>query len=294
MTGARDAAGALDFSDLIVRAGALLLRQHQPAWVLFKLDGGVDHLLIDEARDTSPEQWAIMTALVAEFFSGEDGRERRLQRTVFVVGDEKQSIFSYKGAAPPLLLAQSQRSRPWPTGPSGTRGAQLNMSWRSTPRCWRSSSTCSRPDRAGRLAPHPRGRVGRRGGEAHGPARRRTRAASTTGRRWSTRWRPTQRDPVDATQYPAWRTLAERIAVECEAMVRRGDRVKDRKGWRPVDFGDILILVRRRGALFEETLRELKRRGVPVAGARPAEAVGTSGLRGPQVTRPLRATRGTT
>src|SRR5262249_10816386 len=57
-----------------------------------------DHLLIDEAQDTSPPQWEIVTRLVAEFTSGAGARE--LKRTVFAVGDEKQSIFSFQGAVP--------------------------------------------------------------------------------------------------------------------------------------------------------------------------------------------------
>ena len=66
--------------------------------MLYKLDGGIDHLLIDEAQDTSPEQWAIVRALTEEFFS----RETRggAPRTLFAVGDEKQSIFSFQGADP--------------------------------------------------------------------------------------------------------------------------------------------------------------------------------------------------
>ena len=65
---------------------------------MHKLDYALDHLLIDEAQDTSPEQWAIVTALTAELFSGASAR--RGIRTVFAVGDEKQSIFSFQGAAP--------------------------------------------------------------------------------------------------------------------------------------------------------------------------------------------------
>ena len=67
--------------------------------MLYKLDNGIDHILIDEAQDTSPEQWAIVRKLTEDFFAGE-GRERKLSRTIFAVGDEKQSIFSFQGADP--------------------------------------------------------------------------------------------------------------------------------------------------------------------------------------------------
>ncbi len=268
---AKTGAGALDFGDLIVKASALLSDRPSAAWVLFKLDGGVEHILIDEAQDTSPEQWSIMTALVAEFFAGEDGRDRRLQRTVFIVGDEKQSIFSFQGAAPHLLLAQSQRVQTLAEGAGRSfESIQLTTSWRSTPQVLAFVDTVFRgSDRAGQLAPHL-------GAGSDGEAVRHV-AQRANDPGCVDYWPPVVEtapepqdawDPVDAAHTTgAWRTLAERIAVECEAMVRRGDRVKDRTGERPVDYGDILILVRKRGPLFEETLRELKRRGVPVAGA---------------------------
>ncbi|HEY5347014.1 MAG TPA: double-strand break repair helicase AddA, partial [Rhizomicrobium sp.] len=89
----------LDYDDLILRTRALLEKRDAAAWVLFKLDGGLDHILIDEAQDTSPEQWAIVKKLTEEFFAG-TAREHRTVRTIFAVGDEKQSIFSFQGADP--------------------------------------------------------------------------------------------------------------------------------------------------------------------------------------------------
>src|SRR6185437_5616798 len=104
--GAKDALRALDFGDLIERTHALLTRRADAAWVLYKLDGGVDHVLLDEAQDTAPEQWDIRRALTGEFFIGQGACERH--RTVFAVGDEKQSIFSFQGAAPERLAAEAQ------------------------------------------------------------------------------------------------------------------------------------------------------------------------------------------
>ncbi len=90
--------GVLDYDDLIVKTLALLERGDAAQWVLYKLDNGIDHILIDEAQDTSPEQWKIVRKLAEEFFAGE-GRARGI-RTIFAVGDEKQSIFSFQGADP--------------------------------------------------------------------------------------------------------------------------------------------------------------------------------------------------
>ncbi len=88
--------GKYDFNDLIGRTRALLDATPDAAWVLYKLDGGIDHVLIDEAQDTSPSQWAIVRALTGEFFAGEGSRPG-LNRTMFAVGDRKQSIFSFPG-----------------------------------------------------------------------------------------------------------------------------------------------------------------------------------------------------
>ena len=92
--------GVLDFNDQISRALALVTRS-SAAWVLHKLDYGLDHLLLDEAQDASAPQWGILAALSAEFFSGAGARAAN--RTVFAVGDEKQSIFAFQGAAPEMF-----------------------------------------------------------------------------------------------------------------------------------------------------------------------------------------------
>ncbi|HAV07412.1 MAG TPA: double-strand break repair helicase AddA, partial [Rhodobacteraceae bacterium] len=88
---------ALDFDDLISKAKALLEDPAVAQWVLFRLDGGVDHVLVDEAQDTSPDQWDIVRLLTQEFSTGVGANPDRA-RTVFVVGDKKQSIYSFQGA----------------------------------------------------------------------------------------------------------------------------------------------------------------------------------------------------
>ena len=90
--------GLLDYDDLIDKTLALLDRVSS-GWVHYKLDRGVDHVLIDEAQDTSPRQWDIVAHIISEFTSGEGARDG-VVRTIFAVGDEKQSIFSFQGAAP--------------------------------------------------------------------------------------------------------------------------------------------------------------------------------------------------
>jgi ATP-dependent helicase/nuclease subunit A len=90
--------GLLDYDDLIDKTLAMLDRVSS-GWIHYKLDRGVDHVLIDEAQDTSPRQWDIVAHIISEFTAGEGARDG-VTRTIFAVGDEKQSIFSFQGAAP--------------------------------------------------------------------------------------------------------------------------------------------------------------------------------------------------
>jgi ATP-dependent helicase/nuclease subunit A len=94
---AKLAAGAYDFDDLIARARSLLRDTANAQWVLYKLDRGLTHVLVDEAQDTNPDQWAIIRAISDEFYAGA-GAPQDVTRTLFVVGDRKQSIFSFQGA----------------------------------------------------------------------------------------------------------------------------------------------------------------------------------------------------
>ncbi|MCC6780403.1 MAG: UvrD-helicase domain-containing protein, partial [Hyphomicrobiales bacterium] len=82
----------LDFDDLVEKLGTLLDNENQGIWVRYKLDQRISHILVDEGQDTNPQQWAVITSLIAEFFYGESAADR--PRTLFVVGDQKQSIFS--------------------------------------------------------------------------------------------------------------------------------------------------------------------------------------------------------
>ncbi|WP_091736582.1 double-strand break repair helicase AddA [Phenylobacterium immobile] len=260
-------AGGLDFADLIKRTCKLLSSRPAAAWVLFKLDGGIDHILVDEAQDTAPDQWRIVNALTEEFFAGAGVRaDRRLARNLFVVGDVKQSIYSFQGARPELLRRNFEFHRDRATG-AGLRFEQIDLltSYRSTPEVLTFVDAVFAP--AGLSAFIQREPV------RHLPQRLEhpgcvdvwdleVEAPNLKRDAWTA--------PLDEAQEgSATRRLAKRIAREIAALIRRGDRVfdKDDKVWRPARPGDVLILVRRRKALFEEILRALKHEGVPVAGA---------------------------
>ncbi len=103
--------------------------------MLYKLDGGIDHILVDEAQDTAPDQWAIVRALTEDFFAGAGapGYLRRTDRTLFIVGDDKQSIYSFQGADPARLRTETAHYLDKIDAAGGdARAAPLTDSWRST------------------------------------------------------------------------------------------------------------------------------------------------------------------
>ncbi len=253
--------GALDFTDLVDRAARLLSGdESQARWVLYKLDGGIDHVLVDEAQDTAPEQWAILQALTAEFFTHEDSR-----RSVFAVGDEKQSIYSFQGARPEQLRIQGRLYGE--RAGDRFRQAPLEASYRSTPEVLAFvDAVFDDPERAraltgpeGDIQPHVAVRQGQHGGVEMVPLF--IDEAAPERDAWT--------DPVDQeSRQSARKRLANRLAQDIRRQVETCVAVHDREGrLRPCGYGDFLILVRRRDALFEEVIRALKLAGVPVAGA---------------------------
>jgi ATP-dependent helicase/nuclease subunit A len=265
--------GALDFTDLIDHARILLTEKVDAAWVLYKLDGGIDHILLDEAQDTAPDQWAILRALTADFFAGAGAggwRQSRDERTLFVVGDEKQSIYSFQGADPQRLLIETQGyiAQIEAVGRVGM-GVPLTVSYRSTREVLSFVDALFSDPATREGVPPPAGEDVVR----HQPFR--TDGPGCVDLWPLTRERPGEdRDaweaPLDAeTEHGANRRLAEAIAAEIAGVLARGDEVHDKetRRRRAAHAGDILILVRRRKVLFEEIIRALKRRGVPVAGA---------------------------
>ncbi|MBP7001396.1 double-strand break repair helicase AddA [Amaricoccus sp.] len=257
--GARKAArGLLDFDDLVDRAGALLGRADVAAWVLWRLDGGLDHILVDEAQDTSPAQWRVIEAISGEFFAGL-GARGDARRTLFVVGDEKQSIYSFQGADPAAFGTMRERFARM-LDDMGEALAQCDLLWsfRSAPPILAVvDATFAGPAGAGLAR-----------------ARHEPIAADAPGRveLWPFAPKPDRVDegPWDDPALPAAaddpvEALARRIATTIRGWLD-ARRALPGTG-RAIAAGDVAILVQRRGPIFDATIRALKRAGVPVAGA---------------------------
>lgn len=263
-TAEKNRRGLLDYDDLILRTRDLLART-EAAWVHYKLDLGIDHILIDEAQDTSPDQWDIITRFAAEFTAGAGARST-VERTIFAVGDEKQSIFSFQGAAPAAFdekrrffeKAHADAGKPF-------FPVDLRHSFRSVLAVLEAVDAVFRPEAA------HKGLSADNVATAHEAVRA---AAPGLVEIWDL-IEPEEKDEVDPWDAPFDLVtatsprvkLARQIAGTVKAWRARGDLVGDGADRHPIRAGDILILVRQRGPLFEAIIRALKNAAVPVAGA---------------------------
>jgi ATP-dependent helicase/nuclease subunit A len=257
--------GLLDYDDLIDKTLAML-NKVSAGWVHYKLDRGVDHVLIDEAQDTSPRQWDIVEHIISEFAAGHGARDD-VRRTMFAVGDEKQSIFSFQGAAP-LEFAERRQgfSSRFKSAGLGFESISFTYSFRSgagvlravesafqSPDVYRSITT----DRDG-MPPHL--------------------ALDDAGPSLIELWPLAQAD--DREDIEGWLApfdkmsatspevkLSRRIQAEIERLVASGTMTGPKDARRRLTYGDILVLVRRRGNIFDAVIQALKHASIPVAGA---------------------------
>lgn len=254
--------GFVSYSDLVIRAGDLL-NGEGASWVRYKLDQGIDHILVDEAQDTSAAQWRIITGLAQEFFAGASARDTL--RTLFAVGDDKQSVFSFQGANPQLFEMERNRvMRLSRAAGLQFEDVKLNLSFRSSTTLMRSiDQVFSRSIAAagvtiGEFPPHQAAKQHLPGRVEIWPLERKAKAREMEGFEHPF-------DRGDNQGQPRLR-LARRIAREVQQTLNLA-HVYDGEIARKMQASDVLILVRTRGPLFDAILRELKRVGLPVAGA---------------------------
>jgi ATP-dependent helicase/nuclease subunit A len=250
---AKLAAGVVDFDDLIRATVRLLREPGMGDWIRFKLDQAIDHVLVDEAQDTNPEQWAIVRALADEFFSGEGARGRKV-RTIFSVGDYKQAIFGFQGTDPlNFEAAKLHFGRQAGAVGQGLLDLSLSRSFRSTPPVLEVVDAT--------VAALPEGALGT--GVRIEPHR-----SAVPGPGLVTLWPPVSEDLAEDDEgEEGWVGGAQRRFAT--------DLARTIKGWlaEPMMLGkgplrpqDIMILVRKRGDLASLIVARLYAEGVPVAG----------------------------
>ena len=254
--------GRLDFEDLIVRTAELLTRSAASAWVHYKLDQGIDHVLIDEAQDTSPRQWQVMRQLVEEFFAGAGARE--VTRTVFAVGDEKQSIYSFQGASP-RMFADEQRAMRQRAEAAEARfeEVRLTQSFRTAADVLRAVDT---------VFADAENRKGLSSGDeppAHQTARGEAPGLVEIWPVYQAEEQPQSRDWLQAIDYEPANSPANRLARRIAAQIGDwiGDPIAHKGAVRPLAAGDVIVLVRKRSGFVAAMAKALRDAGIPVAGA---------------------------
>ena len=253
--------GLMDFDDLIARTAQLLDRDGGAGWVHYKLDRGIDHVLVDEAQDTSPLQWRVIARLTDEFHTGEADRPR----TVFAVGDPKQSIYSFQGARPEGFV---------------DRGGDLRRLYRRMDRTFHDTtlrlSFRSTPDVLGAVDAvfGGEGAVSLGGLEKHADH-----VATRRQRGFVEAWRVLRAAPGDDRGGLDWTdaldavaeddprmVLARRIAARVKGWIEGAEPIETEDGTRPITAGDVMVLVRKRDAFTAALTRAFKDLDVPVAG----------------------------
>ncbi|SMQ85839.1 DNA helicase/exodeoxyribonuclease V, subunit A [Devosia lucknowensis] len=251
----------LDFDDLIEKLGNLLADRSLGPWVQYKLDAGIDHILVDESQDTNAQQWRVVNALAEEFFSGAGAVSR--PRSVFAVGDQKQSIYSFQGAQPVLFgVTGREMARKAAQAEKPFENVRLHTSFRTLKGILDAvDRVCDRPDIQKALLAEDK--------VIHQPARVHPGGSVNL-------WTPVQEEKVerDISAWPvtvveaeqsANRQVALRIAREIRGWVSEGRVLGERN--RAVRADDVLILVQKRGPLFQEIIRALRSEGLPTPGA---------------------------
>lgn len=250
----------MDYEDLIVLTRHLLEDKTVADWVLFKLDGGIDNVLIDEAQDTSPDQWAIVKAVTQDFFDGASAKNQL--RTVFAVGDRKQSIYSFQGADPKefenMRRYFAQQLQPF----GNFEEVKLDVSFRSTEAILETvNKVFSLPGAKsgvvleGQDITHTPSRIGDGGKVELWPL------VEAEAEENADVWLPpVERKIASSTSS----RLAKQIAERIKKMVESKELLVSQN--RPVRYADFMILVQRRNSFVEELVRECKNADVAIAG----------------------------
>jgi ATP-dependent helicase/nuclease subunit A len=250
---AKTAKGFLDFEDLVVKTATLLQKSDAAQWVQYKLDQGLDHILVDEAQDTSPRQWEVVTALASEFFAGAGARDRI--RTLFAVGDEKQSIYSFQGAVPAYFDAMRRAfSGKAEAAEQEFHSVNLQLSFRSTPDVLGAVDRVFQDENAHRGLSQ----------EVRAPVHEAIRRDPGIVDLWPLEVEEEIVEPED------WRQPIDHVGSG-SPMLKVAKRVASEiAGWMQegvADPGDVMILVRKRGPFVDALNRELKELNIPAAGS---------------------------
>ncbi len=261
---------ALDYDDLIEKTRKLFSPNNPHSqWVLYKLEGGIDHILLDEAQDTNPAQWQVIEALTSEFFSGA-GAKNNNKRSLFVVGDEKQSIYSFQGADINIFDSRKQHYTNLHESYSETSfmPLSLNRSFRSSKavlevvdKVLADEKISGAVSKNKEVIEHILSRD-----EAFGFFEISELVGEIIGnknRKEQIEWHlPKEYETTE--ELKNIELLAEKVAAKVNEILSRNYALADKE--RMPNPGDIMILLRQRKELFSLIIKKLQERNIPVSG----------------------------
>ena len=249
--------GLLDYDDLIAKSAHLLSLHQGVSWVLFKLDGGIDHILVDEAQDTSPDQWQIIMKLAEDFFTGESARQTN--RTLFVVGDQKQSIYGFQGAAPDLFVTLRHFfERKIKQARQNWTSIALDHSFRSSPLIMKLVETVFLDRNLGILGDHISYFTDKPGTIELWPLYQPLSNQNSS--------KNNDAHSSSSFSLSPSQKLARDIADDIYKRLHSHSSNNHAGVPATVRAGDILILVQRRSNLLFQLIRAIKKKGIPIAG----------------------------
>ncbi len=250
----------LDFTDLEWRAYKLLSAAGNAHWVQYKLDQRIDHLLIDEFQDTNPTQWRLILPLLEEMAAGTTER----LRSVFLVGDSKQSIYRFRRAEPRLFDTAGE----WLARHLEARCYPMDKSWRSAPAITTFVNRLFGSGKLSQLLPHFHPHETHRGdlwGKVELLPLIEAEQEPPPSPEETTLRNPL-REPRPAVTDRRHHREGEQIATTIHSLIAERIPIEEGGEIRPLNYGDILILIARRTHLppIEQALREA---GIPYLGA---------------------------
>ena len=250
----------LDFDDLIIHSRALLTQATMTEWVMFKLDQGIDHILLDEAQDTSPDAWSVVDSLLSEFFAGSGAREK--DRTFFAVGDQKQSIYSFQGADALLFNAQKiDLGKKISAANAAFEDFPLSLSFRTTEPVLKFVDAAFADEKvlqnvsSERTLSHGIYRDGAAGIVELWPLT--PKASKEEIDPWDA-----PLDTINAADPIA--QLTSTVSTKIKKWLMEGEKLESKD--RAIEPRDIMILFQARSGVYHEMIKALGRDGVPVAG----------------------------
>jgi ATP-dependent helicase/nuclease subunit A len=241
----------LDYDDLIIHARDLFKKSYMKPWILEKLDYKLKHILVDEAQDTSQIQWELILALIEEFYADNTSN---IPRTLFVVGDLKQSIYSFQGACPQAFVKAKEAFQKLPR----YRMISLSTSYRSTPAVLQFVDRVFKSPTFNSSSHPPLHQIFRKDTLGVVELWPLVKKESRTERK---EWEISESHAIEEDTR---RILAEKIASQLKRWFERGEVLHSHN--RLLEPRDIMILVRRRDAFMEELVKALKVKGIPVTG----------------------------